>query len=95
MPTTLTSDGRPGRCDVGDLAADVGRRGLAFPPLEQTPQETQPVVIVTTNDIPGFRITEVHGDAFGLTVRAGTTSATSARHSRRSSAGRSSGTRSC
>ncbi len=27
------------------------------------------VIIVTTNDIPGQRITAVHGEVFGLTVR--------------------------
>ena len=34
------------------------------------PAITQPVLIVTTNDIPGYRITQVHGDVFGLIVRA-------------------------
>ena len=29
----------------------------------------RPVLIVTTNEIPGYRITEVHGDVFGLIVR--------------------------
>ncbi len=29
-----------------------------------------PILIVTTNDVPGFRITEVHGEVFGITVRA-------------------------
>lgn len=29
-----------------------------------------PILLVTSNDIPGFRITEVHGVVFGLTVRA-------------------------
>jgi uncharacterized protein YbjQ (UPF0145 family) len=29
-----------------------------------------PVLIVTMNDIPGFRIDDVHGDVFGLIVRA-------------------------
>jgi uncharacterized protein YbjQ (UPF0145 family) len=28
------------------------------------------VPIVTTNEIPGYRITAVHGDVFGLVVRA-------------------------
>jgi uncharacterized protein YbjQ (UPF0145 family) len=28
------------------------------------------LLVVTTNDIPGYRITKVHGDVFGLTVRA-------------------------
>lgn len=30
----------------------------------------QQVLIVTTNDVPGYQIDEVHGDVFGLTVRA-------------------------
>ncbi len=29
-----------------------------------------PILIVTTNDLPGYRITEVHGEVFGITVRA-------------------------
>jgi uncharacterized protein YbjQ (UPF0145 family) len=33
-------------------------------------RDTQPVLIVTTNEIPGYRITQVHGDVFGLVVRA-------------------------
>jgi len=32
-------------------------------------RDTQPVLIVTTNEIPGYRITQVHGDVFGLIVR--------------------------
>lgn len=28
------------------------------------------MLVVTTNDIPGYRITAVHGDVFGLVVRA-------------------------
>jgi uncharacterized protein YbjQ (UPF0145 family) len=28
------------------------------------------VLIVTTNDVPGFRVVQLHGDVFGLTVRA-------------------------
>jgi uncharacterized protein YbjQ (UPF0145 family) len=33
-------------------------------------RDTQPVLIVTCNEVPGYRITEVHGDVFGLIVRA-------------------------
>jgi uncharacterized protein YbjQ (UPF0145 family) len=33
-------------------------------------RDTQPVLIVATNEVPGYRITEVHGDVFGLVVRA-------------------------
>lgn len=29
-----------------------------------------PILVVTTNDLPGYRITEVHGEVFGTTVRA-------------------------
>jgi uncharacterized protein YbjQ (UPF0145 family) len=32
--------------------------------------DTVPVLIVTTNEIPGYRVTAVHGDVFGLVVRA-------------------------
>ncbi|MFN8108423.1 MAG: YbjQ family protein [Thermoleophilia bacterium] len=28
------------------------------------------VIVVTTNDIPGHRVVRVHGEVFGLTVRA-------------------------
>jgi uncharacterized protein YbjQ (UPF0145 family) len=62
----------PAAATVGDLAADVARKGLAFPPPDPYPEmvtDTQPVLIVTMNEIPGYRITEVHGDVFGLTVR--------------------------
>ncbi len=29
-----------------------------------------PILVVTTNDLPGYRITAVHGEVFGITVRA-------------------------
>jgi uncharacterized protein YbjQ (UPF0145 family) len=29
-----------------------------------------PIVVVTTNDLPGYRIVAVHGEVFGITVRA-------------------------
>jgi uncharacterized protein YbjQ (UPF0145 family) len=29
-----------------------------------------PILVVTTNDLPGYRITGVHGEVFGITVRA-------------------------
>ncbi len=34
-------------------------------------RDTLPALIVTTNEVPGCRITQVHGDVFGLIVRAG------------------------
>ena len=33
-------------------------------------EDTLPVLIVTTNEVPGYRIVRVHGDVFGLVVRA-------------------------
>jgi uncharacterized protein YbjQ (UPF0145 family) len=62
----------PAAPTVDDLAADVSRRGLAFEPPDPDPEpitDTEPVLIVTMNEIPGYRITVVHGDVFGLTVR--------------------------
>jgi uncharacterized protein YbjQ (UPF0145 family) len=29
-----------------------------------------PIIVVTTNDMPGYRITALHGEVFGITVRA-------------------------
>ena len=29
-----------------------------------------PIIVVTTNDLPGYRVTEVYGEVFGITVRA-------------------------
>jgi uncharacterized protein YbjQ (UPF0145 family) len=59
----------PAAATVGDLAADITRRGLELsPPAAGT--GTEPALIVTMNEIPGYRITAVHGDVFGLTVRA-------------------------
>ncbi|MEO6821030.1 MAG: heavy metal-binding domain-containing protein [Candidatus Nanopelagicales bacterium] len=42
----------------GEIGAPVGR------------YNGPPILIVTTNDLPGYRITEVHGEVFGITVRA-------------------------
>jgi uncharacterized protein YbjQ (UPF0145 family) len=68
-----THRGDPATASIGDLADDMARRGYEFRP--RTPQpppptDTTPVLIVTTNEIPGYRITLVHGDVFGLVVRA-------------------------
>ena len=30
-----------------------------------------PILVVTTNDLPGYRVVQVHGEVFGITVRAG------------------------
>jgi uncharacterized protein YbjQ (UPF0145 family) len=61
----------PAEATLGDLAADMAQRGLVFPgPAQGEPADTTPVLIVTMNEIPGYRITAVHGDVFGLVVRA-------------------------
>jgi len=68
-----TSRSDPATATLADLAADMVSHGLEFTPAEPgrpAVRDTQPVLIVTTNDIPGYRITQVHGDVFGLTVRA-------------------------
>ncbi len=63
----------PATATLSDLAADMARHGLEFAsrePRQEQARDTQPVLIVTTNEIPGYRITQVHGDVFGLIVRA-------------------------
>jgi uncharacterized protein YbjQ (UPF0145 family) len=62
----------PATATVADLAIDMASHGLEFAGPRQAEQvrDTQPVLIVTTNDIPGYGITQVHGDVFGLIVRA-------------------------
>jgi Putative heavy-metal-binding len=39
-------------------------------PGRRDPPDTQSVLIVTMNEIPGYWITQVGGDVFGLTVKA-------------------------
>jgi uncharacterized protein YbjQ (UPF0145 family) len=63
----------PAEATLGDLAADMAQHGLAFSrpvAVAAEPTDTTPVLIVTMNEIPGYRITAVHGDVFGLVVRA-------------------------
>jgi len=63
----------PATATLTDLAEDMARHGLGFVSrtAQQRPaRDTQPVLIVTTNEVPGYRITQVHGDVFGLIVRA-------------------------
>jgi uncharacterized protein YbjQ (UPF0145 family) len=52
--------------------ARLAKRAAEDAPSGRLPSEhdTVPVLIVTTNDVPGHRITRVHGDVFGLVVRA-------------------------
>ncbi len=68
-----TNRNDPATATLGDLAADMARHNLQLvhrqPPPEPA-RDTQPILIVTTNEIPGYRITRVHGDVFGLIVRA-------------------------
>jgi Putative heavy-metal-binding len=69
----FSSRNDPAGATVGDLAVDMASHGLEFkrrqPPYEQA-RDTVPVLIVTTNEVPSYRITHVHGDVFGLIVRA-------------------------
>jgi uncharacterized protein YbjQ (UPF0145 family) len=67
-----SQDDDPATATVSDLGTDMARWGLAFraPREAQPANDRQPMLIVTTNEIPGYRISQVHGDVFGLTVRA-------------------------
>jgi uncharacterized protein YbjQ (UPF0145 family) len=62
----------PATATLAELAADMASHGLAFKQRQEHVEvrDMQPVLIVTTNEIPGYRITQVHGDVFGLIVRA-------------------------
>jgi uncharacterized protein YbjQ (UPF0145 family) len=63
--------------DVSPEGYDVCR-GCGLPTFESVqksgtplaPTPLTPVLVVTMNDIPGYQIDEVHGDVFGLIVRA-------------------------
>jgi uncharacterized protein YbjQ (UPF0145 family) len=72
--TGYTSRNDPATATIADLANDMARRGLEFEGKREKEQveerDAQPVLIVTTNDIPGCQIKQVHGDVFGLIVRA-------------------------
>jgi uncharacterized protein YbjQ (UPF0145 family) len=63
--------------DYPQLAAKVAtavekttEAGIAAARVIETREPPLPMFIVTTNEIAGYRITKVHGDVFGLTVRA-------------------------
>lgn len=62
----------PATATQAELADDILTRHLVLGAISgrQATPDTQPVLIVTTNEIPGYRITQVHGDVFGLVVRA-------------------------
>jgi hypothetical protein len=58
----------PATATLGDLAADMASHGLEFAsrePQQEQARDTLPVLIVTTNEVPGCRITQVYGDVFG------------------------------
>jgi uncharacterized protein YbjQ (UPF0145 family) len=66
----FTSRKDPAESTLSDLASSMARNGLAFSiGNRHEARDTEPMLIVTTNEIPGYRITQVHGDVFGLTVR--------------------------
>ncbi len=54
---------------IADLAATLEQRGLLPAAAEAAPGE-EPMLIVTMNEVPGYRIVQVNGDVFGLVVRA-------------------------
>jgi hypothetical protein len=62
----------PATATIADLAADMAAHGLQFAGGQRQPpsSDTRPMLIVTTNEVPGYQITAVHGDVFGLIVRA-------------------------
>jgi uncharacterized protein YbjQ (UPF0145 family) len=69
----FSSRNDPAAATLGDLAVDMASHGLEFKrrqPQDEPVRDTVPVLIVTTNEVPGYRITHVHGDVFGLIVGA-------------------------
>ncbi len=62
----------PATATQADLVEDIATRHLVLGAIagRQVIPDTQPVLIVTTNEIPGYRITDVHGDVFGIVVLA-------------------------
>jgi uncharacterized protein YbjQ (UPF0145 family) len=69
--TGYTNRNDPAAATISDLAADMASHGLEFAGRrESRERDTQPVLIVTTNEVPGYQIMKVHGDVFGLIVRA-------------------------
>ena len=63
----------PATATITDLSTDMARHQLSFVVRERASQpepDNTPVLIVTTNEIPGYRIVSVQGDVFGLIVRA-------------------------
>lgn len=59
----------PAEATLGDLAVEMARRGLTFAAATGEPADTTPALVVTTDEISGYRITAVHGDVLGLVAR--------------------------
>jgi uncharacterized protein YbjQ (UPF0145 family) len=51
--------------------AKLARRAAEDAAAGAPPAPPEPMLIVTSNEVPGQRITAVHGDVFGLVVRSG------------------------
>lgn len=60
----------PAEATLSELASSMAKHGLTFANRGEPAADPQPMLIVTMNEIPGYRITQVHGDVFGLIVRA-------------------------
>jgi hypothetical protein len=60
-----------GSVTVDKVTARLARRTAEDMQAAQQPADlgAEPMLIVATNEVPGHRITEVHGDVFGLIVR--------------------------
>ena len=41
----------------------------AAPSSHRRPPDVRDLIVTTMNDLPGYRVTEVYGEVFGLTVR--------------------------
>lgn len=71
IATCLACGGATERWDPERASVLERTQGIGLPVAPDTHQEPEPirVLVVTTNEIAGYRIAVVHGDVFGLTVR--------------------------
>ena len=61
---------RPGERSILDVTPEGGHRdGEAYDEPQQEGVERTAMLISTMNDVPGYRVTSVLGEVFGLTVR--------------------------
>ena len=60
----------PAEATIADLVSDTQAGLPDAGEATSAPAGAYPMLIVTINEIPGYRITKVHGDVFGLVVRA-------------------------